>query len=105
MRDRGTMRFNRGTSEYMVIEVVEELGEINALATATFDIYKSDDIDLATPIVANSTSTIVNGMEVRCLIHPLGTWDVGYYDLYLNLSGLPSTETPRLGPIEFIVEA
>jgi hypothetical protein len=103
MRDK--MRFNRGTSEYMVIEVVEELGEITSLAAANFDIYHSNDTNLTSPVITASTAVIVNGLEVRCLIHPLTSWVVGYYNLYLNLSGLPSLETPRLGPIEFIVEA
>lgn len=103
MRDK--MRFNRNTSEYMVIDVTEELGEIDQLGTVTFDIYRSNDIEHATPMVTDSTNVIVNGLQVRCLIAPDDEWEVGYYDLYLNLSGLPTLETPRLGPIEFIVES
>jgi hypothetical protein len=103
MRDK--MRFNRGTSEYMVVEVVEELGEITSLGTATFDIYHSNDTNLTSPVVTASTAVIIDGLKVRCLIQPQINWVVGYYILYLNLAGLPTTETPRLGPIEFVVEA
>lgn len=99
------MRFNRGTSEYMVVEVTESLGEITSLQQATFDIYESNDDDVHTPIVSDSSNVIIDGMRVRCLIEPMLDWIPGYYDLYLNLLNLPTQETPRLGPIEFVVEA
>jgi hypothetical protein len=48
---------------------------------------------------------IVDGMRVKCLIEPVEAWGGrNDYELYLTLTGLPTAEAPRLGPIRFSVE-
>jgi hypothetical protein len=96
------MKFVMGTSEYLVVDVTETLGEITELVGATFDIFDADYVD---KVVDTSNDVIIDGMKVKCLIHPVEGWGGrNDYDLFLNLTGLPSAEVPRLGPIRFTVE-
>jgi hypothetical protein len=91
-----------GTSEYLVVDITETLGEITELVGASFDIF---DADYEGKVVSDSLDVIVDGMRVKCLIEPVEIWGGrNDYDLYLNLTGLPSAEVPRLGPIRFTVE-
>jgi hypothetical protein len=96
------LKFNMGTSEYLIVDVTETLGEITELANANFDIYDSDYVG---KVVDASNDVIVDGMRVKCLIQPVEAWGGrNDYELYLTLTGLPSAEEPRLGPIRFTVE-
>jgi hypothetical protein len=91
-----------GTSEYLVIDVTETLGEVTELADATFDIY---DSQYEGKVVDASDDVIVDGMRVKCLIEPVEDWGGrNDYELYVTLTGLPTAEAPRLGPIRFTVE-
>jgi len=91
-----------GTSEYLVVDVTETLGEVTTLVGATFDIYDSQYLG---KVVSDSNDVIVDGMRVKCLIEPVELWGGrNDYELYLNLTGLPTAEVPRLGPIRFTVE-
>lgn len=96
------MKFTIGTREYMVVEITEVLGEILTLdlATITFDVYDSTNETL---IVDNSSSVLVDGLQIRCLIEPDEDWEPDEYYLYVKINGLPSDEQPRLGPIPFTV--
>ena len=96
------LKFNMGTSEYLIVDVTETLGEITELANANFDIYDSDYVG---KVVDASNDVIVDGMRVKCLIQPVEAWGGrNDYELYLTLTGLPSAEEPWLGPIRFTVE-
>lgn len=96
------LKFNMGTKEYLVVDVKETLGEVTQLVGATFDIFDSNYAD---KVVDNSNAVIVSGMRVKCLIQPVEGWGGrNDYDLYVNLTGLPTLEIPRLGPIRFTVE-
>jgi hypothetical protein len=95
------LKFNMGTSEYLVVDITEALGEITTLASATYDIWDSNYTE---KVVSNSADVIVEGMRVKCLIEPVEAWGRNDFELYLTLTDLPTAETPRLGPIRFSVE-
>lgn len=97
------LKFNMGTSEYLVIDISETLGEVTQLVDANFDIYDSQYLG---KVVDESHQVVVGpGMRVKCLIEPVAAWGGrNDYELYLNLTGLPTLEAPRLGPIRFTVE-
>ena len=72
------------------------------LVGATYDIF---DSQYEGKVVSDSTDVIVDGMRVKCMIEPVDAWGGrNDYELYLNLTGLPTAEAPRLGPIRFTVE-
>ena len=96
------LKFNMGTSEYLIVDVAETLGSITSLVSANFDIF---DADYVAKVVTASPNVVIEGMRVKCLIEPEEGWGGrNDYELYLNLTGLPSDEVPRLGPIRFTVE-
>jgi hypothetical protein len=96
------LKFNMGTSEYLIVDVTETLGEVTELVAATFDIWDSGYVE---KVVTASNDVIVDGMRVKCLIEPVEAWGGrNDYELYLTLTGLPTAEAPRLGPIRFSVE-
>lgn len=63
-----------GTSEYLVVDITETLGDITELSGATFDIWDSQYIR---QVESASGDVIVDGMRVKCLIQPTEDWAAG----------------------------
>src|SRR5688500_10915117 len=90
-----------GTKEYLLVDVVDLLGNLATLdgTTPRYDVKDSNGNLKYTQAVATNVV-----MRLYCMIDTLlgGAWAAGNYRLYVNFTTAP--ELPRLGPYMFTVD-
>ena len=94
-----------GTKEYMLVSVGDRLEDVVDLGPLcpTFTVYAPDDVPKQTNVPAEVDTD--NKLVGKCLIDTTsgGNWASNVYRLYLTLQA--GSETPKLGPVKFKVEA
>lgn len=94
-----------GTKEYMLVTIGDRLEDVIDLGplSPTFSVYDPDDVLKQTNVPAEVDTD--NKLVCKCLIDTTsgGNWVSNEYRLYLTLSA--GSETPKLGPVKFKVEA
>lgn len=94
------LRLNKGTVEYLPVQVSDRLGGISSLDGYTIQFRVTDRDEV---VVQDWTNCNNDGMTVMALIDTTGSdfADGGTYKLYIKITINP--EIPVLGPIEFEV--
>jgi hypothetical protein len=94
--------FPKGSTEHIIVDLNDRLGNLTSLATAgtKYDVRVKNAV---TYLQQGLIATVI-GMRAYCLID---TTLIGYvpgrYELFFYFQNLP--EAPRLGPVEFLVNA
>ena len=94
------LRLNKGTVEYLPVQVSDRLAGISSLDGYTIQFRVTDRDEV---VVQDWTNCNNDGMTVMALIDTTGSDfdDGGTYKLYIKIAINP--EVPVLGPIEFEV--
>lgn len=90
-----------GTKEYLLVDVVDLLGNLATLDATTPKYDVKDQNGVMKYTQATATNVV---MRLYCMIDTLsgGAWAPGNYRLYINFTTAP--ELPRLGPFPFTVD-
>jgi len=91
----------KGTKEYVVVEVTDELNNLVDLTSTTpkFDVKKEDN-----SLVITQATPVIQVMKLFCMIDTRtspGTWPAGEYRVYVDFTTAP--ELPRIGPFPFTI--
>lgn len=91
-------RLTKGTKEFLIVPIVDSLGNVTQLESVTYDIYTGDDPQ--TPVLQGANAS-TDGMTVFALVDTTDL-EIGVYELYIQFEIYP--EIPRLGPFRFKVD-
>jgi hypothetical protein len=91
----------KGSKEHIICDIMDRLLNLTDLSTASvqFDTRVKND---TVWIQQNIPATVI-GMRAYCLIDTtLAGYSNGIYELFVHFNNLP--ESPRLGPVDFMVD-
>jgi hypothetical protein len=92
----------KGSKEHIIVDISDRLNNLSDLTGAGVQ-FDTRVKDAASYIQQNIVATVI-GMRAYCLVDTtLAGYVAGRFEMFVHFTNSP--ESPRLGPIEFLVNA